>query len=178
MLAQMCVWWKLAHLLPYTGSGSNASYSLLFLEHKSNSQNNPSEDAGLQLAGNPPALNESRVQQTGFHNLPEASRGTEWGKHRIFFIPLYWKSLPCSQQEQKKKEDMAGSKRLFRPEPSGSSRDSLMSQSHLPPNPHSQKLHLPPSHPQQMHGHQRDNYSHPNKRHFSNAGGSFMRESG
>ncbi|XP_073160322.1 chromodomain-helicase-DNA-binding protein 2 isoform X6 [Lepidochelys kempii] len=73
------------------------------------------------------------------------------------------------EQEQKKKEDMAGSKRLFRPEPSGSSRDSLMSQSHLPPNPHSQKLHLPPSHPQQMHGHQRDNYSHPNKRHFSNA---------
>ncbi|XP_065415308.1 chromodomain-helicase-DNA-binding protein 2 isoform X14 [Chrysemys picta bellii] len=73
------------------------------------------------------------------------------------------------EQEQKKKEDMAGSKRLFRPEPSGSSRDSLMSQSHLPPNPHSQKLHLPPSHPQQMHGHQRDNYSHPSKRHFSNA---------
>ncbi|EMP35239.1 Chromodomain-helicase-DNA-binding protein 2 [Chelonia mydas] len=73
------------------------------------------------------------------------------------------------EQEQKKKEDMAGSKRLFRPEPSGSSRDSLMSQSHLPPNLHSQKLHLPPSHPQQMHGHQRDNYSHPNKRHFSNA---------
>lgn len=74
-------------------------------------------------------------------------------------------------QEQKKKEDMSSMKKPFRPEPSGSSRDSVMSQSHVPHNPHSQKLHLPPSHtPQQMHGHPRDNYGHPNKRHFSNTG--------
>uniref|UniRef100_A0A8C0I8T4 DNA helicase n=1 Tax=Bubo bubo TaxID=30461 RepID=A0A8C0I8T4_BUBBB len=59
----------------------------------------------------------------------------------------------------------------FRPEPSGSSRDSVMSQSHVPHNPHSQKIHLPSSHAQQqMHGHPRDNYGHPNKRHFSNTG--------
>lgn len=62
-------------------------------------------------------------------------------------------------------------KKPFRPEPSGSSRDSVMSQSHVPHNPHSQKIHLPPSHAQQqMHGHPRDNYGHPNKRHFSNTG--------
>uniref|UniRef100_A0A8C3NE70 DNA helicase n=1 Tax=Geospiza parvula TaxID=87175 RepID=A0A8C3NE70_GEOPR len=59
----------------------------------------------------------------------------------------------------------------FRPEPSGSSRDSVVSQSHVPHNPHSQKIHMPPSHTQQqMHGHPRDNYGHPNKRHFSNTG--------
>uniref|UniRef100_A0A803WEN5 Chromodomain helicase DNA binding protein 2 n=1 Tax=Ficedula albicollis TaxID=59894 RepID=A0A803WEN5_FICAL len=43
--------------------------------------------------------------------------------------------------------------------------------SHVPHNPHSQKMHMPPSHTQQqMHGHPRDNYGHPNKRHFSNTG--------
>uniref|UniRef100_A0A663N470 Chromodomain helicase DNA binding protein 2 n=1 Tax=Athene cunicularia TaxID=194338 RepID=A0A663N470_ATHCN len=72
---------------------------------------------------------------------------------------------------QKKKEDMSSMKKPFRPEPSGSSRDSVMSQSHVPHNPHSQKIHLPSSHAQQqMHGHPRDNYGHPNKRHFSNTG--------
>uniref|UniRef100_A0A803WE06 Chromodomain helicase DNA binding protein 2 n=1 Tax=Ficedula albicollis TaxID=59894 RepID=A0A803WE06_FICAL len=78
----------------------------------------------------------------------------------------------CSTlQEQKKKEDMSSMKKPFRPEPSGSSRDSVMSQSHVPHNPHSQKMHMPPSHTQQqMHGHPRDNYGHPNKRHFSNTG--------
>uniref|UniRef100_A0A8C8SLU7 DNA helicase n=1 Tax=Pelusios castaneus TaxID=367368 RepID=A0A8C8SLU7_9SAUR len=78
-----------------------------------------------------------------------------------------------SQEEEVRSE----TKRPFRPEPSGSSRDSLMSQSHMPPNLHPQKLHLPPSHSQQMHGHQRDNYNHPNKRHFSNTGESVTRKS-
>uniref|UniRef100_A0A8C3UHH2 DNA helicase n=1 Tax=Catharus ustulatus TaxID=91951 RepID=A0A8C3UHH2_CATUS len=79
--------------------------------------------------------------------------------------------LCCTLQEQKKKEDMSSMKKPFRPEPSGSSRDSVMSQSHVPHNPHSQKMHMPPSHTQQqMHGHPRDNYGHPNKRHFSNTG--------
>ncbi|TFK13075.1 proline-rich protein 11 [Platysternon megacephalum] len=106
------------------------------------------------------------------------SKFTEFDARKLHKLyKMAHKKRSQEEEEQKKKEDMAGSKRLFRPEPSGSSWDSLMSQSHLPPNPHSQKLHLPPSHPQQMHGHQRDNYSHPNKRHFSNAGGSFMRES-
>uniref|UniRef100_A0A8C3T037 DNA helicase n=1 Tax=Chelydra serpentina TaxID=8475 RepID=A0A8C3T037_CHESE len=98
------------------------------------------------------------------------SKFTEFDARKLHKLyKMAHKKRSQEEEEQKKKEDMAGSKRLFRPEPSGSSRDSLMSQSHLPPNPHSQKLHLPPSHPQQMHGHQRDNYSHPNKRHFSNA---------
>lgn len=72
-------------------------------------------------------------------------------------------------QEQKKKDDVIGGKKPFRPEASGSSRDSLVSQSHTPHSLHPQKSHLPASHGPQMHGHPRDNYSHPNKRHFSNA---------
>lgn len=80
---------------------------------------------------------------------------------RLRFLPL---------QEQKKKDDVIGGKKPFRPEASGSSRDSLMSQSHTPHSLHPQKSHLPASHGPQMHGHPRDNYSHPNKRHFSNAG--------
>lgn len=80
--------------------------------------------------------------------------------------------FPLTLQEQKKKEDVIGGKKPFRPEASGSSRDSLMSQSHTPHNLHPQKPHLPASHGPQMHGHPRDNYSHPNKRHFSNAGAS------
>lgn len=73
-------------------------------------------------------------------------------------------------QEQKKKDDTLGGKKPFRPEASGSSRDSLISQSHASHNLHPQKPHLPASHGPQMHGHPRDTYSHPNKRHFSNAG--------
>lgn len=78
--------------------------------------------------------------------------------------------FPFTLQEQKKKDDVVGGKKPFRPEASGSSRDSLMSQSHAPHSLHPQKSHLPASHGPQMHGHPRDNYSHPNKRHFSNAG--------
>lgn len=78
--------------------------------------------------------------------------------------------FPFTRQEQKKKEDVIGGKKPFRPEASGSSRDSLMSQSHTPHNLHPQKPHLPASHGPQMHGHPRDNYNHPNKRHFSTAG--------
>ncbi|XP_058855130.1 chromodomain-helicase-DNA-binding protein 2-like isoform X1 [Acipenser ruthenus] len=67
-----------------------------------------------------------------------------------------------SQEEEKghkKKEDPSGSKKPFLTEPSGSSRESMGSQT-------PQKPHLPLSHPAQHH---RDNYSQPNKRHFSNA---------
>ncbi|MEJ1270657.1 chromodomain helicase DNA binding protein 1 [Cricetulus griseus] len=79
--------------------------------------------------------------------------------------------------EQKKKDDTLGGKKPFRPEASGSSRDSLISQSHTSHNLHPQKPHLPASHGPQMHGHPRDNYSHPNKRHFSNADrGDWQRE--
>lgn len=78
--------------------------------------------------------------------------------------------FPLPRQEQKKKDDVIGGKKPFRPEASGSSRDSLMSQPHTPHSLHPQKSHLPASHGPQMHGHPRDNYNHPNKRHFSNAG--------
>lgn len=78
--------------------------------------------------------------------------------------------FPLPLQEQKKKDDVIGGKKPFRPEASGSSRDSLMSQPHTPHSLHPQKSHLPASHGPQMHGHPRDNYNHPNKRHFSNAG--------
>ncbi|RXM93391.1 Chromodomain-helicase-DNA-binding protein 2 [Acipenser ruthenus] len=67
-----------------------------------------------------------------------------------------------SQEEEKghkKKEDPSGSKKPFLTEPSGSSRESMGSQT-------PQKPHLLLSHPAQHH---RDNYSQPNKRHFSNA---------
>uniref|UniRef100_A0A8U8CBD0 DNA helicase n=1 Tax=Geospiza parvula TaxID=87175 RepID=A0A8U8CBD0_GEOPR len=52
-----------------------------------------------------------------------------------------------------------------------SQEEEVRPKSHVPHNPHSQKIHMPPSHTQQqMHGHPRDNYGHPNKRHFSNTG--------
>ncbi|XP_060115774.1 chromodomain-helicase-DNA-binding protein 2 isoform X1 [Heteronotia binoei] len=71
------------------------------------------------------------------------------------------------EQEQRKKEEGAGGKKLFRQEPSSSGRDAPTPQ--IPHGPHPPKLHPPPVHHAQMHGHQRDNYGHPNKRHFSNA---------
>lgn len=77
-------------------------------------------------------------------------------------------NLSSPQQEQRKKDEMAGSKKSFRMEPSSSSRDSIMSQ--FPHGPNSQKFHPPLPHPSQIHGHQRDTYSHPNKRHFNHAG--------
>ncbi|XP_072837689.2 chromodomain-helicase-DNA-binding protein 2 isoform X2 [Pogona vitticeps] len=85
--------------------------------------------------------------------------------HKLYKM-AHKKRLQDEEQEQRKKETM-GDKNPFRLEPSGSSRDPTMSQ--VPHGPHSQKLHQPPPHPSQVHGHQRDNYSHPNKRHFTNA---------
>ncbi|XP_074956725.1 chromodomain-helicase-DNA-binding protein 2 isoform X1 [Phalacrocorax aristotelis] len=98
------------------------------------------------------------------------SKFTEFDARKLHKLyKMAHKKRSQEEEEQKKKEDMSSMKKLFRPEPSGSSRDSVMSQSHVPHNPHSQKIHLPPSHTQQqMHGHPRDNYGHPNKRHFSN----------
>uniref|UniRef100_A0A8C4XKJ4 DNA helicase n=1 Tax=Falco tinnunculus TaxID=100819 RepID=A0A8C4XKJ4_FALTI len=94
------------------------------------------------------------------------SKFTEFDARKLH--KLYKMAHKKRSQEE---EDMSSMKKPFRPEPSGSSRDSVMSQSHVPHNPHSQKIHLPPSHAQQqMHGHPRDNYGHPNKRHFSNTG--------
>lgn len=72
--------------------------------------------------------------------------------------------LTCSsyftQKEQKKKDDPSR-KKPFRPEPSGSSRDSTGAQPTAKPHP-------PPG--PSPHAHHRDQYNHPNKRHFPNDG--------
>ncbi|XP_053129167.1 chromodomain-helicase-DNA-binding protein 2 isoform X2 [Hemicordylus capensis] len=86
--------------------------------------------------------------------------------HKLYKM-AHKKRSQDEEQEQRKKEEASGGKKPFRPEPSSSSRDYDMSQ--IPHGPHSQKLHPPLPHPSQMHGHPRDNYIHPNKRHFSNA---------
>ncbi|XP_059952867.1 chromodomain-helicase-DNA-binding protein 2 isoform X5 [Mesoplodon densirostris] len=106
------------------------------------------------------------------------SKFTEFDARKLHKLyKMAHKKRSQEEEEQKKKDDVIGGKKPFRPEASGSSRDSLMSQSHTPHNPHPQKPHLPASHGPQMHGHPRDNYSHPNKRHFSNADrGDWQRE--
>ncbi|MEE6503659.1 hypothetical protein FKM82_004899 [Ascaphus truei] len=94
------------------------------------------------------------------------SKFTEFDARKLHKLYKMAHKKRCQEEEEQKKRD-AASKKLFRPEPSGSSRDSLMSQPHgvsMGPNPH-----LLPPHPQQMHGHQRENYINPNKRHFINA---------
>uniref|UniRef100_A0A8C4TUN1 DNA helicase n=1 Tax=Falco tinnunculus TaxID=100819 RepID=A0A8C4TUN1_FALTI len=99
------------------------------------------------------------------------SKFTEFDARKLH--KLYKMAHKKRSQEEEVRSEVPSlcMKKPFRPEPSGSSRDSVMSQSHVPHNPHSQKIHLPPSHAQQqMHGHPRDNYGHPNKRHFSNTG--------
>uniref|UniRef100_A0A8D2LV56 DNA helicase n=1 Tax=Varanus komodoensis TaxID=61221 RepID=A0A8D2LV56_VARKO len=94
------------------------------------------------------------------------SKFTEFDARKLHKLyKMAHKKRSQDEEEQKKREEATGGKKLFRPEPSGSSRDSVMSQ--IPHSPRSQKLHQPLPHPSQMHT-QRDNYN-PNKRHFSNA---------
>ncbi|XP_053514814.1 chromodomain-helicase-DNA-binding protein 2 isoform X7 [Artibeus jamaicensis] len=106
------------------------------------------------------------------------SKFTEFDARKLHKLyKMAHKKRSQEEEEQKKKDDVIGGKKPFRPEASGSSRDSVMSQSHTPHGLHPQKSHLPASHGPQMHGHPRDNYSHPNKRHFSNADrGDWQRE--
>uniref|UniRef100_A0A8C4PS03 Chromodomain helicase DNA binding protein 2 n=1 Tax=Equus asinus asinus TaxID=83772 RepID=A0A8C4PS03_EQUAS len=106
------------------------------------------------------------------------SKFTEFDARKLHKLyKMAHKKRSQEEEEQKKKDDVTGGKKPFRPEASGSSRDSLMSQSHTPHTLHPQKPHLPASHGPQMHGHPRDNYNHPNKRHFSNADrGDWQRE--
>lgn len=99
------------------------------------------------------------------------SKFTEFDARKLHKLyKMAHKKRSQEEEEQKKKDDVIGGKKPFRPEASSSSRDSLISQSHTSHSLHPQKPHLPASHGPQMHGHPRDNYSHPNKRHFSNAG--------
>uniref|UniRef100_A0A2R9ACG9 Chromodomain helicase DNA binding protein 2 n=1 Tax=Pan paniscus TaxID=9597 RepID=A0A2R9ACG9_PANPA len=106
------------------------------------------------------------------------SKFTEFDARKLHKLyKMAHKKRSQEEEEQKKKDDVTGGKKPFRPEASGSSRDSLISQSHTSHNLHPQKPHLPASHGPQMHGHPRDNYNHPNKRHFSNADrGDWQRE--
>uniref|UniRef100_A0A1A8PKJ5 Chromodomain helicase DNA binding protein 2 n=1 Tax=Nothobranchius pienaari TaxID=704102 RepID=A0A1A8PKJ5_9TELE len=72
------------------------------------------------------------------------------------------------EKEQKKKEDVSGRIKSFRPEASGSSRDSTGNQ------PSSK----PPSHLSGPHGHHREPYNAANKRHFgsNDRGGDWQRD--
>ncbi|KAG7468199.1 hypothetical protein MATL_G00140300 [Megalops atlanticus] len=91
------------------------------------------------------------------------SKFTEFGArklHKLYKMAQKKRSQE-EEKEQKKKEDSSSKKKPFRPEPSGSSRDSMGAQP-------SQKPHPPLSHPPQAstHVHHREPYNQPNKRHF------------
>ncbi|XP_030648443.1 chromodomain-helicase-DNA-binding protein 2 [Chanos chanos] len=92
------------------------------------------------------------------------SKFTEFGArklHKLYKMAQKKRSQE-EEKEQKKKDDPAR-KKTFRPEPSGSSRDSTGT---IPPS----KPHPPVSHPSgpPSHGHHREPYNQPNKRHFPN----------
>ncbi|KAJ8281014.1 hypothetical protein GJAV_G00062350 [Gymnothorax javanicus] len=90
------------------------------------------------------------------------SKFTEFGArklHKLYKMAQKKRSQE-EEKDQKKKEESSSRKKPFRPEPSGSSRDSLSSQ----------KPHPPPSHPSQPppQGHHKEPYSQSNKRYFGN----------
>uniref|UniRef100_A0A667YQC4 Chromodomain helicase DNA binding protein 2 n=1 Tax=Myripristis murdjan TaxID=586833 RepID=A0A667YQC4_9TELE len=89
------------------------------------------------------------------------SKFTEFGARKLHKLyKMAQKKRSHEEEEQKKKEDPAGRVKPFRPEPSGSSRDSTGTQ------PSSKSM----SHPSQpgSHGHHREPYNPTNKRHFGN----------
>ncbi|XP_022047027.1 chromodomain-helicase-DNA-binding protein 2 isoform X3 [Acanthochromis polyacanthus] len=90
------------------------------------------------------------------------SKFTEFGArklHKLYKMAQKKRSHE-EEKEQKKKEDATGRVKSFRPEPSGSSRDSLGTQPSSKPGPH-------PNQPG-LHGHHREPYNAANKRHFGN----------
>ncbi|XP_041794061.1 chromodomain-helicase-DNA-binding protein 2 isoform X2 [Chelmon rostratus] len=90
------------------------------------------------------------------------SKFTEFGArklHKLYKMAQKKRSHE-EEKEQKKKEDPAGRAKTFRPEPSGSSRDSTGTQPSSKSAPHSTQ----PG----PHGHHREPYSTQNKRHFGN----------
>ncbi|XP_054864944.1 chromodomain-helicase-DNA-binding protein 2 isoform X3 [Amphiprion ocellaris] len=99
------------------------------------------------------------------------SKFTEFGArklHKLYKMAQKKRSHE-EEKEQKKKEDATGRVKSFRPEPSGSSRDSLGTQPSSKPG----------SHPNQpgLHGHHREPYNAASKRHFGNdARGDWQRD--
>ncbi|RXN18322.1 chromodomain-helicase-DNA-binding 2 isoform X2 [Labeo rohita] len=92
------------------------------------------------------------------------SKFTEFGArklHKLYKMAQKKRSQE-EEKEQKKKDDPA-KKKPFRPEPSGSSRDSTGTQP--APKPHPPVNHPPGPPP---HAHHREQYNQPNKRHFPN----------
>ncbi|XP_044135381.1 chromodomain-helicase-DNA-binding protein 2 isoform X3 [Bufo gargarizans] len=95
------------------------------------------------------------------------SKFTEFGARKLHKLYKTAHKKRSQKEEEQKKKEAPPSKKPFRSEPSGSSRDSVNSPPH---GPHmQQKHHIIPPPPQHMHGHQRENYTSPNKRPFNNA---------
>uniref|UniRef100_A0AAQ6A334 DNA helicase n=1 Tax=Amphiprion ocellaris TaxID=80972 RepID=A0AAQ6A334_AMPOC len=98
------------------------------------------------------------------------SKFTEFGARKLHKLyKMAQKKRSHEEEEQKKKEDATGRVKSFRPEPSGSSRDSLGTQPSSKPG----------SHPNQpgLHGHHREPYNAASKRHFGNdARGDWQRD--
>ncbi|XP_077329202.1 chromodomain-helicase-DNA-binding protein 2 isoform X2 [Lithobates pipiens] len=96
------------------------------------------------------------------------SKFTEFDARKLHKLYKMADKKRSQEEEEHKKKDGPPTKKPFRPEPSGPSRDSLPSQQH---GAHTQEkpYNMPPHPPPQMHGHQRENYVSPNKRPFNNA---------
>ncbi|XP_077050518.1 chromodomain-helicase-DNA-binding protein 2 isoform X2 [Siphateles boraxobius] len=88
------------------------------------------------------------------------SKFTEFGARKLHKLyKMAQKKRSQEEEKEQKKKDDPSRKKPFRPEPSGSSRDSTGAQP-------TAKSHPPPGPP--AHAHHRDQYNHPNKRHFPN----------
>ncbi|XP_042199024.1 chromodomain-helicase-DNA-binding protein 2 isoform X4 [Callorhinchus milii] len=94
------------------------------------------------------------------------SKFTEFDARKLHKLyKLAQKRRSQEEEEQRKKESSAGSRKLFRPETSGSSHDSINSQPHGPPS-----LYPPLPHhlPQLPPGHHRGSYTQLHNRPFNN----------
>ncbi|KAJ1179741.1 hypothetical protein NDU88_004975 [Pleurodeles waltl] len=86
--------------------------------------------------------------------------------HKLYKMAHKKRSQEEEDQKPKKKDDTSSGKCIFKSEASGSSRDNLPSQPHGLHTP--QKFHPPGPHLPLPREHQRENFSHQNKRPFSN----------
>ncbi|XP_076847370.1 chromodomain-helicase-DNA-binding protein 2 isoform X2 [Brachyhypopomus gauderio] len=91
------------------------------------------------------------------------SKFTEFGARKLHKLyKMAQKKRSQEEEKEHKKKDDPARKKPFRPEPSGSSRDSTGTQAG--------KSHLPQNHPTgpPSHSHHRESYNQSNKRHFPN----------